>query len=88
YGFNKRVQMPRVDASPISYSLVAQRRMISFDVYYYSERSYAQCLENAGFTEIEWHPMHVSDAGLEEMGTDYWQEYLGNPPVLGLECRL
>jgi hypothetical protein len=87
YGFNKSVQLPRLDASPITYSMVAQRRMITFDAYYYSEQSYERCLTAAGFTTIEWHPMCVADAGVEEMGTTYWDEYLSNPPVLGLECR-
>jgi len=88
YGFNKRAALPRVDAAPITYSLVAQRRIISFEAYYYSEQTYAECLAVAGFAQAEWHPMRVADAGRAEMGDAYWDEYLENPPVLALECRL
>lgn len=88
YGFNKSVQEPRQEASAITYAMVSGRRMIRFDAYYYSRATYESALQAAGFSEISWRPLELALAGIAECGEEYWQEYLANPPVVGLECRL
>jgi len=88
YGFNKSVKEPREEGSAITYAMVSGRSIIRFDAYYYARESYEQALQAAGFREISWRPLELDPAGLDEYGADYWREYLDNPPVPGLECRL
>jgi hypothetical protein len=45
-------------------------------------------LTDVGFGRVAWHPLMLDPAGIEAHGVDYWQEYLDNPPVIGLECRV
>jgi ubiquinone/menaquinone biosynthesis C-methylase UbiE len=88
YGFNKSVVEPRGEGSPITYAMVSGRSMIRFDAYFYARATYESALRDAGFSEIRWVPLELARAGIDECGVDYWAEYLGNPPVVGLECRL
>jgi len=88
YGFNKSVQLPRQEASAITYAMVSGRSMIRFDAYYFSRETYESALRAAGFSEIVWRPLELAPEGVVECGSEYWREYLGNPPVVGLECRL
>ena len=43
---------------------------------------------DAGFSTLTWHPLRLDDAGIVAHGREYWQEYLENPPIVGLECRV
>ena len=88
YGFNKSVQVPRQEGSAITYAMVSGRKMIRFDAYYYARDTYESALRAAGFSEIAWRPLGLGPEGNAECGADYWQEYLSNPPVVGLVCRL
>lgn len=88
YGFNKSVQLPRHEGSAITYAMVSGRSMIRFNAYYYSRETYEAALRAAGFSEIVWRSLELAPEGVAECGSEYWQEYLANPPVVGLECRL
>jgi ubiquinone/menaquinone biosynthesis C-methylase UbiE len=88
YGFNKTCEAPRQEGSLITYWMVAGREMFSFQARYFSRATYERVLHQAGFSRIEWHPLSLDPLGLAAHGSEYWQEYLGNPPVIALECRL
>jgi len=88
YGFNKTVREPRAEGSPITYAMVSGRNIIRFDAYHHARETYEQCLLEAGFSVITWRPLQLDPAGVAECGADYFREYLENPPVTGLECRL
>ncbi len=88
YGFNKSVKEPRVESSPITYALVSGRSMIRFDAYYYSRATYDSALLGAGFKQVVWRPLQLSPDAVAECCADYWNEYLHNQPVVGLECQL
>jgi ubiquinone/menaquinone biosynthesis C-methylase UbiE len=88
YGFNKTVTGERYDGTAIHYAMVSGRSMIRFDAYYYSAETYEHALRKAGFASVSWRPLQLDPAGEAECGHDYWQEYLANPPVTGLECSL
>ncbi|NUP22502.1 MAG: class I SAM-dependent methyltransferase [Streptomyces sp.] len=61
---------------PISIVAAAPRREV-----------YEQCLRAAGFSEVTWVPLEVSEAGVREFGADYWGDFLANPPLEMLRCR-
>ncbi|TJZ57457.1 class I SAM-dependent methyltransferase [Streptomyces piniterrae] len=48
---------------------------------------YEKCLRAAGFSEVTWVPLEVSEAGVREFGADYWADLLANPPLVMLRCR-
>ncbi len=85
YGFNKVACAPLLDATPVTYSMVSGRELISFVVHYYGRSAYQRAFDQAGFSEVKWQPLLLDPEGEEACGAEYWQEYLSNPPVTGLE---
>lgn len=88
YGFNKTVDNPRMDGSRITYFMVAGRELFKFHAHYFARQTYERVLTDAGFRYIAWHPLVLDPAGIDEHGAEYWREYLDNPPIIGLECRV
>ncbi len=88
YGFNKTVVRPRIDGSQITYFMVAGRELFEFHAHHFARETYECALDDAGFVHTTWHPLTLDPAGVEAHGAEYWQEYLGNPPIIGLECRV
>ncbi|MEV7380361.1 class I SAM-dependent methyltransferase [Streptomyces lydicus] len=48
---------------------------------------YEKCLQAAGFSDVAWAPLKVSDAGVRKFGADFWADYLANLPMEMLRCR-
>ncbi|GGX31012.1 class I SAM-dependent methyltransferase [Streptomyces chryseus] len=48
---------------------------------------FEKCLRAAGFSEVTWVPLEVSDAGVREFGADFWADCLANPPLEMARCR-
>jgi len=88
YGFNKTAQLPLRDGTEITYWMIAGREMFQIQARWFSRATYERALTAAGFRSIEWQPLRLDDAGIEAHGRDYWQEYLTNPPIVGIECRV
>ncbi|MFJ8388843.1 class I SAM-dependent methyltransferase [Streptomyces sp. NPDC094438] len=65
-----------LDPQPISIVGAAPRREV-----------YEECLRVAGFSEVEWVPVQVSEAGIREFGEDFWADLLASPPLEMLRCR-
>lgn len=86
YGFNKTVEQPRRDGSQITYWMVSGREMFKFQASYFARGTYERVLTAAGFGDFYWHPVVLDREGIAKHGSDYWQEYLSNPPIIGLEC--
>lgn len=88
YGFNKTVELPRHEGSQITYRIVSGRKLFKFHARFFSRETYERVLRAAGFRHLIWHPVMLDEAGIEAHGAEYWREYLENPPVVGLECRI
>ncbi|MGW0565107.1 class I SAM-dependent methyltransferase [Streptomyces sp. NPDC003016] len=71
-----RVRITALLDPPISFVTACPRREV-----------YEQCLRAAGFGELAWVPLEVSDAGVREFGADFWADCLANPPLEMLRCR-
>ncbi|MFE5812223.1 class I SAM-dependent methyltransferase [Streptomyces sp. NPDC056479] len=65
-----------LDPAPISFVATNPRREV-----------YEESLRAAGFSELTWVPLEVSEAGVREHGADYWADLLANPPLEMLRCR-
>lgn len=87
YGFNKTGVAPLRDGSPITYWLVSGREMISFTAFFFGAATYERVFSAAGLTAVQWHPLKLCKEGLLKYGPEYWEEYMNNPPVIGIECR-
>lgn len=72
-----RVQVTALlDPQPISILGTALRREV-----------YEDSLRAAGFSELKWVPIQVSEAGVREFGQDFWADLLASPPLEMLRCR-
>ncbi|MFF3843362.1 class I SAM-dependent methyltransferase [Streptomyces sp. NPDC001930] len=65
-----------LDPEPISIIGTVPRREV-----------YEECLRAAGFRDVEWVPLEVSEAGIKEFGEDFWADLLAHPPLVMLRCR-
>ncbi len=76
-GTGPRVRVTALlDPQPISIVTTAPRREV-----------YEECLRAAGFSEVKWVPLQVSEAGIREFGEDFWADLLAKPPLEMLRCR-
>ena len=55
--------------------------------FFFGAATYERVFNAAGLTLIQWHPLKLGKEGLLEYGPEYWNEYMNNPPVIGIECR-
>ncbi|MFJ3583277.1 class I SAM-dependent methyltransferase [Streptomyces sp. NPDC090127] len=65
-----------LDPQPITIVAGAPRREV-----------YERSLRAAGFGELEWVPLQVSEAGIREFGEDFWADFFASPPLEMLRCR-
>ncbi len=87
YGFGKSAELPRQDGAVIQYWIAAGREVFRFSICHFDRVTYQRALGLAGFDETVWQPLSLDPVGVEQCGEEYWQEYLNNPPVIGLTCR-
>jgi SAM-dependent methyltransferase len=61
----------------------------SIDVtnYHIDRDVHNECFTEAGFEDVNWHPIEVSPEGVDGFGEDYWKPILDCHPVIGLSCR-
>ncbi|MGW5782251.1 class I SAM-dependent methyltransferase [Streptomyces sp. NPDC003863] len=71
-----RVRITALLDPPISFVGACPRREV-----------YEGSLRAAGFSELTWVPLDVSEAGVREYGADFWADCLANPPFELLRCR-
>ena len=55
--------------------------------YFWRATTYEQCLEQAGFCEIEWIPLTPSPAGRRALGDAFWDDALEKPSSVVLRAR-
>ncbi|GGV16575.1 hypothetical protein GCM10010275_67540 [Streptomyces litmocidini] len=71
-----RVRITALLDPPISFVGACPRREV-----------YEGSLRAAGFSELTWVPLEISEAGVREFGADFWADCLANPPFELLRCR-
>jgi SAM-dependent methyltransferase len=59
---------------------------ITFEANYPPQEVYERALDAAGFSGVEWVPLHVPDEGTKEFGEQFWEDFLVNPPLTMLRC--
>ncbi|MCZ0981769.1 class I SAM-dependent methyltransferase [Streptomyces diastatochromogenes] len=71
-----RVRITALLDPPISFVGACPRREV-----------YEGALRAAGFGELTWVPLEVSEAGVRAFGADFWADCLANPPFELLRCQ-
>ncbi|MBW5482788.1 class I SAM-dependent methyltransferase [Streptomyces bambusae] len=59
---------------------------VSFEATVPSRETYEKTLTAAGFSAIEWVRLDVSEAGVQEFGQEFWEDYDANRPLTMIRC--
>ncbi|MFB6839438.1 class I SAM-dependent methyltransferase [Streptomyces sp. NPDC056361] len=87
YGFVTELTGEEAEAGPRVRTTALLHRPITIVSTFPRREVYEKCLRAAGFSELTWVPLTVSDAGVEAFGEDFWADFLANPPLEMLRCR-
>ncbi|MFK4066344.1 class I SAM-dependent methyltransferase [Streptomyces sp. NPDC029674] len=87
YGFRSELTGARAETGPQVRITALLAPPVSFVANLPRREVYEKCLRAAGFTELTWVPLTVSDAGVREFGADHWADFHANPPLEMLRCR-
>ena len=89
YGIARRCAESLKEGTPITLTLTIpdDGESISFDNYYLSQATYEWALMSVGFKEIRWHYPIVCPKGIQKFGSEFWQDYIDYPNMVGITCR-
>ncbi|MFD9336558.1 class I SAM-dependent methyltransferase [Streptomyces sp. NPDC060028] len=88
YGFRSELTGEEAETGPrVRITALLDQHPIEFVTTCPRREVYEKCLRAAGFTEVTWVPVEVSDAGVRTFGADFWTDLLANPPLQMLRCR-
>lgn len=88
YGIARRCAESLTEGTPITLTLTIpdEGESISIDNYYLSKATYEWALMNVGFKEIRWHHPIVCPKGIQKFGSEFWQDYIDYPDMVGITC--
>ncbi len=85
YGITKSISSPLQEGTPITITFKVDGQKFSLINYYLSLSTYESVFQSVGFKEIRWHPPRVSPEGLQKFGQDFWQDFIDNQLIVGIE---
>ncbi|WP_285565479.1 class I SAM-dependent methyltransferase [Streptomyces sp. RTGN2] len=87
YGFRSELTGEEVETGPQVRITALLDPPVSFVANRPRREVYDTCLKAAGFSEVTWVPVEVSEAGVRAFGADHWADLHANPPLEMLRCR-
>ncbi|MGW5736813.1 MULTISPECIES: class I SAM-dependent methyltransferase [Streptomyces] len=88
YGFRSVLTGAEVETGPqVRTTALLDPAPVSFVANLPRRDVYDKCLGAAGFRDLTWVPLTVSQAGLREFGAEHWADFRDNPPLEMLRCR-
>lgn len=84
YGYTKTITQPWQEGSVITYTMSTGTEELQFKGYYWSQATCEQAFKTAGFDTIQWQNLVCSAQGIAEYGHKFWQNFLANPPFIGI----
>lgn len=83
FGAVKTALGPKEDGTRIRIDLYDEENVHICTLYatYFLEETLVSLLEKIGFIDIKWRSPIISDQGLEEYGTDFWDGYIDDPQL-------
>ncbi|MGW1372999.1 class I SAM-dependent methyltransferase [Streptomyces sp. NPDC002446] len=89
YGFRSELTGEEAETGPrVRITALLDQHPISFVTNRPRREVYEESMRAAGFGELTWVPLEVSDAGVRKFGADFWADFLANPPLEMLRCRV
>ncbi|MFJ9174834.1 class I SAM-dependent methyltransferase [Streptomyces sp. NPDC102360] len=81
YGFHCELEGSRVEVGPrVRVTAFLDPEPVSFVAGLPRREVYAEALTRAGFTDVSWSPLSVSDEGRAAFPAGFWDDYEANPP--------
>ncbi|APU43481.1 MULTISPECIES: class I SAM-dependent methyltransferase [unclassified Streptomyces] len=87
YGFRSELTGAEVETGPQVRTTALLDPPVSFVANLPRREVYEKCLRAAGFSELAWVPLTVSEAGKRDFDADFWADFHANPPLEMLRCR-
>lgn len=88
YGFLCEATGEEIETGPrVRITALLDPRPISFVGTNPRREVYEHALRAAGFSELTWVPLAISEAGIREYGADFWADLFVDPPLEMLRCR-
>jgi SAM-dependent methyltransferase len=87
YGFRSELTGEEAETGPQVRITALLDPPVSFVANRPRREVYETCLRAAGFRDLTWVPLTVSEAGVREFGADFWADFRANPPLEMLRCR-
>ncbi|THA86556.1 class I SAM-dependent methyltransferase [Streptomyces sp. A0592] len=87
YGFRSELTGVEVETGPQVRTTALLDPPVSFTANRPRRDVYEKCLQAAGFGELTWVPLTVSEAGEREFDAEFWADFHANPPLEMLRCR-
>ncbi|OKJ65746.1 class I SAM-dependent methyltransferase [Streptomyces sp. CB02261] len=87
YGFRSELTGEEAETGPRVRITALLDPPVSFVANRPRREVYETSLRAAGFTDLTWVPLTVSEAGLRAFGADFWADFHANPPLQMLRCR-
>ncbi|MFD9354561.1 class I SAM-dependent methyltransferase [Streptomyces sp. NPDC060031] len=88
YGFRSELTGEETETGPrVRITALLDQHPIEFVTTCPRREVYEKCLRAAGFSEVAWVPVEVSDAGVRTFGADFRADFLATPPLEMLGCR-
>ncbi|WP_190132981.1 class I SAM-dependent methyltransferase [Streptomyces mashuensis] len=87
YGFRSELTGEEAETGPQVRVTALLDPPVSFVANRPRREVYEECLRVAGFSDVTWVPLEVSEAGMRKYGADFWADYRANPPLEMLRCR-
>ncbi|MFD3513416.1 class I SAM-dependent methyltransferase [Streptomyces sp. NPDC058657] len=87
YGFRSELTDDRTEIGPRVRTTALLDPPVSFLATLPRRDAHEQSLRAAGFSDLTWVQLEVSEAGLREFGEDFWSDFHANRPFEMLRCR-
>lgn len=87
YGFRSELTGAQGETGPQVRTTALLDPPVSFTANLPRREVYEKCLGAAGFRELTWVPLTVSEAGERAFDADFWSDFHANPPLEMLRCR-
>ncbi|MFE2140815.1 class I SAM-dependent methyltransferase [Streptomyces sp. NPDC059456] len=87
YGFRSELTGGEAETGPQVRTTALLDPPVSFVANRPRREVYEDSLRAAGFSDLTWVPIQVSEAGVRTFGADFWADFRANPPLEMLRCR-
>ncbi|RZQ64602.1 DHA2 family efflux MFS transporter permease subunit [Amycolatopsis suaedae] len=87
YGFTL-TQDGEGEGAPVTLHSEQLGRKFSVTAHWWSRDAYEHAAKSAGFTDVSWSALEVSDEGVAHYGKEYWTNYLAAPQAVLLRATV